>query len=68
VRRESRRHVTDDVLREVAQIYRDNVDGNPTAAVARHTGRAHRTAALYVQKAREKGFLGPSIGRKAGEA
>ncbi len=67
VRREARRRVTDDLLREVAQVYRDNVDDNPTAAVQRHTGRSHRTAALYVQQAREAGFLGASVRGKAGE-
>ncbi len=64
---EARRRVTEDLLREVAQVYRDNIDSNPTAAVQRHTGRAHRTAALYVQQAREAGFLGASIRGKAGE-
>lgn len=67
VRQEARRHVTDDVLREVARIYRENIGANPTTAVAQHTGRSHRTAALYVQRAREKGFLGASVGRRAGE-
>lgn len=66
-RREGRRRVTDDLLRDVARIYRENVDSNPTAAVADHTGRRHRTAALYVQQAREAGFLGASIPGKAGE-
>ncbi len=67
VRREARRHVTDDVLREVARVYRENVDSNPTAAVAAFTGRAHRTAALYVKQAREAGFLGAATRGKAGE-
>lgn len=68
VRREARRRVTDDFLRSVAEVYRANVDGNPTAAVSQHTGRSHRTAALYVQQARDKGFLGRSMRGKAGEA
>lgn len=67
VRWEARRRVTDDVLREVARIYRENVNRKPTSAVARHTERSHRTAALYVKQAREAGFLGPAILRKAGE-
>jgi hypothetical protein len=67
VRREARRRVTDETLREVARVYRENVENNPTAAVAAYTGRAHRTAALYVQQARAAGFLGRTTPGKAGE-
>ncbi len=67
VRREARRRVTDDVLRAVAEVYRANVANNPTAAVAKHIGRSHRTAGLYVQRAREAGFLGKTTRGKAGE-
>ncbi len=67
VRREARRRVTDDVLREVAEVYRKNIGSNPTAAVAAHIGRSHRTAGLYVQRAREAGFLGKTTRGKAGE-
>ena len=67
VRREARRKVTDEFLREVAEVYRDNADETPTAAVARWSGKAHRTAGLYVKQAREKGYLGAAVVGKAGE-
>lgn len=67
VRREARRRVSDEMLRQIAQVYRDNIGGTPTAAVAEHTGRAHRTAALYIKQAREAGFLGAAVRGKAGE-
>jgi len=71
-RRNARRKVTDEVLREVARVYRENVGDNPTAAVARHLGESDqpvpdRTARLYVRRARDAGFLGQSIPGKAGE-
>ncbi len=59
--------MTDDFLKDVARVYRENVDNNPTMAVAQYTGRAHRTAALYVKQAREAGFLGAASRGKAGE-
>lgn len=59
--------ITDELLREVADVYRANVDDRPTIAVAEHFGRQHRTAALYVKKARERGFLGAAAVGKAGE-
>jgi len=65
-RKEARRRVTDDMLREVARVYREN-PYSPTSAVADTFDRAHRTAALYVHQARERGFLGPTSQGKAGE-
>jgi hypothetical protein len=59
--------ITDLLLREVARVYRANLGSGPTQAVAKHFGRGHRTATLYVAKARERGFLGPAIRGKAGE-
>jgi hypothetical protein len=59
--------ITDALLREVADVYRANVADGPTIAVAEHFGREHRTAALYVKKARERGFLGAAARGKAGE-
>jgi hypothetical protein len=59
--------ITDALLREVADIYRANVSDKPTEAVAEHFDKGHRTAALYVKRARERGFLGPAIKGKAGE-
>jgi hypothetical protein len=59
--------ITDALLREVARVYKANVSHKPTEAVATHFDRQHRTAALYVKRARERGFLGPAIKGKAGE-
>ena len=59
--------VTDELLREVAEVYRANVENYPTQAVANHFDRQPRTARLYVQRARDAGFLGPAIQGKAGE-
>ena len=59
--------VTDDLLREVAEVYRANVSGKPTEAVANHFDRSHRTATLYIKRARDNGFLGAAIKGKAGE-
>ena len=59
--------ITDGVLQEVADIYRANVSDKPTEAVAEHFGKQHRTAALYINRARKRGFLGEAIKGKAGE-
>jgi len=66
-RRGTRRALTDDVLRRVAEVYREAGDGRPTQAVADHFGVKHRTAGDYVRAARDKGFLGAAIKGKAGE-
>ena len=66
-RKEARRRVGPDFLADVARVYRENLDGNPTMAVADHTGRAHRTAALYVKQARDAGLLGAASPGKKGE-
>jgi hypothetical protein len=55
------------LLREVAEVYRSNVDANPTEAVGRHLGVAERTARLYVRRARDAGFLGQAMRGQAGE-
>lgn len=62
-----RRKMTDDVLRDVAEVYRKHVADTPTAAVADYLDRSLRTASLYVQRARAKGFLGAAITGRAGE-
>jgi hypothetical protein len=59
--------ITDDLLRDVADVYRLNVSDKPTATVAEHFGWHQRTAALYVKRARERGFLGAAIKGRAGE-
>jgi hypothetical protein len=59
--------ITDELLREAAEIYRAAGTDKPTMAVAEHFGRQHRTAAVYVKKARERGYLGAAAVGKAGE-
>jgi hypothetical protein len=54
------RRITPALLAEVVEVYRAHVDERPTAAVAAAFGVAHRTAALYVQRAREAGLLPPT--------
>lgn len=59
-RKGARRSVTDDLLRQAADIYRQNVDANPVESVATAFQTSHRTAARYVSKARELGLLPPT--------
>lgn len=62
--------LTDDELREVADIYREAVargDRSPTRAVGEAKHAARSTAARWVGKARKKGFLGPAMPGRAGE-
>lgn len=60
--------VTDDVLRKVAEVYRAaHAAGKPpTQAVAREFVVSRSTAGRYVQRARQRGFLGPTRERVAG--
>jgi len=58
--------LTDDMLRRVADVYRAH-PRRPTTAVAEHFDKSHRTAAYYVERARQKGFLGAAMKGKAGE-
>lgn len=67
-RRDARRRVTDDLLRQVAVVYRGRVTDRPTTAVAEHFHVAHRTATLYVQRARAAGHLGAAVPGRAGES
>ncbi len=56
------RAINDDLLRSVAVVYRANVSKRaPTQAVAKHFGVGNRMASTYVQKARERGLLPPTI-------
>lgn len=48
---------TDALLREVAEVYSASIQSQPKIAVSDHFGVKHRTAALYVQRAREAGHL-----------
>lgn len=65
-RRGARRKLTDDVLREVAEVYRANAAKAPTQSVADHFGVSHRTAAFYVQRARTAGTLPETTRGKKG--
>ncbi len=67
VRSEGRRTVTDEFLREVAELYRSNIDNNPTEVIAKRFDKTPRSARSYVQQARARGFLGAAIKGKAGE-
>ncbi|MBN7544903.1 hypothetical protein I3U58_14015 [Mycobacteroides abscessus subsp. abscessus] len=59
-RRSGKRRITGEFLMQVAQVYRDNIDHAPTAAVARTFGVKHRQATDYVKQARDRGFLPPT--------
>ena len=66
--RRGRPRITDELLAEVAEVYRANVERNPTAAVAGHFGLASdRTARLYVKRARTAGYLGDAMPGRPGE-
>jgi hypothetical protein len=58
-RRAGRRRVDDDLYRRVAEIHRANEKDRPYEAVEAAFQCSYRTAARYVQMAREKGFLEP---------
>lgn len=64
-----RDRITDALLREVAEVYRNAwAEGeNPTSAVAAHFFKSHSTAARWVGLARKAGYLGPSDGSRGGE-
>jgi hypothetical protein len=60
---------TDESLRVVAQVYRLAlaVRDDPTAAVASGLRLPRPTASRWVKTARQRGFLGPTEERRAGE-
>lgn len=58
--RTGRRHVNAELLRQVAQVYRDNFEHAPVEAVARVFGVKPRMAHEYVRRARDRGFLSPT--------
>jgi hypothetical protein len=56
------RAINDESLKAVAKVYRANIGNRaPTQAVAKHFGVGNRMASTYVQKARERGLLPPTI-------
>jgi hypothetical protein len=58
--RAGRRHINAELLRQVAEVYRANIDKAPAEAVARTFGVKQRMAHEYVRRARERGFLPPT--------
>lgn len=65
-----RSRVSQERLQKVAEVYREHINERPTEAVSRVFGVSHRTAARYVQQARESGHLPDTtlVDRLAGEA
>ncbi|HMF83881.1 MAG TPA: DUF6214 family protein, partial [Acidimicrobiia bacterium] len=66
---QSRWRVTDERLRQVAEIYRAANDRGerPTLAVAQALGYSREYASRLVMRARDAGHLGPAQKGKAGE-
>lgn len=58
--RQGRSRKSDEHLPRVAEVYRENFDGRPTDAVRRAFGVSPRTAARYVDAARQAGLLPPT--------
>ena len=59
------RSITPAFLKAVADVYSRNLDGAPTAAVAKAFGVKSRMASGYVDSARKAGYLPPtSQGKK----
>lgn len=56
-RARSRRKVTDELLREVAALYRDNIDSGPWRAITERFKVSRATAGRYVMLARQAGHL-----------
>lgn len=59
-RRKGRREINTALCEQVAEVYRNNVDHAPTAAVARTFGVEHRQAVKYVHEARKRKLLPPT--------
>jgi hypothetical protein len=55
--RSGRSRISQERLSKVAEVYRENIHDRPTEAVKRAFDLSHRTAARYVQQARERGLL-----------
>jgi hypothetical protein len=54
------RVITDSFLKSVAEVYRENIHGAPTKAVAKHFDVKGRMASTYVDRARRAGYLPPT--------
>ena len=55
--RSGRPRIPQERLEKVADVYREHIEDRPTEAVSGAFGVSHRTAARYVQQAREGGLL-----------
>ncbi len=51
------RRITPQFLERCAQVYKDNFDKGPIAAVARANGVSERSASAYITEARRRGIL-----------
>jgi len=58
--RQTRSQVTPELLEHVASVYRANINGAPTQAVADALGKSLRQAARYVDEARAAALLPPT--------
>lgn len=68
IKARQRRKITDALLRDVARIYREQLEsGQPTQEVAAAYGVSKAQAARYVRQARDRGFLGATTQGKAGD-
>ncbi len=56
-----RRRMTPEFLKSVAKVYKENIDGNPTKAVAETFNVASRMASEYVTRARRAGLLPKTV-------
>ncbi|EFV14137.2 hypothetical protein [Segniliparus rugosus] len=59
-RKQSHRTMKPDLLKQVAEIYREHFDTGPVQAIQRAFGVSERTAARYVQLCRRDGLLPPT--------
>jgi hypothetical protein len=59
-RADTRRKITDELLREVAALYRDNLDSGPWRAITERYKVSRATAGRYVMLARQAGHLPPT--------
>lgn len=56
-----RRVMTDEFLHQVAQVYRENIRRAPTKAVGETFNVQSRQASKYVDAARQRGYLPPTV-------
>jgi hypothetical protein len=68
--RQRRKAVTDELLDRVAHVYRQAIEAGrpPKKAVQAAEGVSEATAGRYIQRARERGYLGKTTWGKKGES